>query len=75
MGPEVGGGEEDGDGLLHAEEAGKGPFAVELDDGLVHGDAGRGDYALAGVVAFGGAIPEEEAVVEGFLFFFARAPC
>lgn len=67
VGPEVGGGEEDGDGLLHAKEAGEGPFAVELDDGLVRGDAGGGDYALAGVVAFRGAIPEEEAVVEGFL--------
>lgn len=66
VGPEVGSGEEDGDGLLHAQDASKGPFAVELDDGLVGGDAGRGDYALAGVIAFGGAVPEKEAVVEGF---------
>lgn len=57
--PEVGGREEHGDGLLHAEHAREGPFAVELDDGLVGGEAGGGDDALAGVVAFGGAVPEE----------------
>lgn len=67
VGPEVGGGEEDGDGLLHAEDAGEGPFPVELDDGLVGSDAGGGDYTLAGVIAFGRAVPQEEAVVEGFL--------
>lgn len=57
--PEVGGREEDRDGLLHAEDACKGPFAVELDNGLVGGEAGGGDDALAGVVAFGGTVPEE----------------
>lgn len=66
VGPKVGSGEEDGDGLLHAEDAGEGPFAVKLNDGLVGGNAGGGDYALAGVIAFGGAVPEKEAVVEGF---------
>jgi len=30
---EVEEGEEDGEGFLHAEEAVKGPFSVELDDG------------------------------------------
>lgn len=35
--PQVGGREEHRDGLLHAEEACKGPFAVELNDGLVGG--------------------------------------
>lgn len=38
---------------------------MELDDGLVRGAARGGDDALAGVVAFGRAVPEEEAVVEG----------
>jgi len=46
----------------------EGPFAVELEDGPVVGDgageAAGGDDVLAGVVAFGGAGPEEEAVVE-----------
>lgn len=63
--PEVGGGEEDGEGLLHAENARKGPFAVELDDGLAGSDALGGDDALAGVVALGGAVPEKEAAVQG----------
>lgn len=66
--PEVGSGKEDRDGLLHAENAGEGPFPMELDDGLVGGDAGGGDYALTGVVAFGGAVPEEEAVVKGYFW-------
>ena len=62
-------GEEDREGLLQAEVAIEGPFAVELGDweevrvgagkALVDGDV------LAGVVAFGGAVPEEKAVVEG----------
>ncbi|KFY23002.1 hypothetical protein V493_06164 [Pseudogymnoascus sp. VKM F-4281 (FW-2241)] len=53
-------GEDDGEGLLHAEDAVEGPFAVELDDGegRVLRDAQVGDYVLAGVVAFGGAGPE-----------------
>lgn len=65
-------GEEDGEGLLHAEEAVEGPFAVELDDGggarvrRVVGEAGVGYDVLAGVVAFGGAVPEEEGAVEGW---------
>jgi hypothetical protein len=61
---EVEEGEEHGKRLLHAEEAVKGPFAVELHDGLPLEDAGVGDYVLAGVVAFGGAGPEEEAMEE-----------
>jgi hypothetical protein len=59
---------DDGEGFLHAEEAVKGPFAVELEDWFaVGGFAGEtfvGDDVLAGVVAFGGAGPEEEAVLE-----------
>lgn len=64
--PEVAEGEEHGEGLLDADEAVKGPFAVELDDVEVGGDAGGGDDVLAGVVAFGGAVPEEEAAGEGY---------
>lgn len=64
--PEVAEGEEHGEGLLHADEAVKGPFAVELDDVEVGGDAGDGDDVLAGVVAFGGTVPEEEATGEGY---------
>lgn len=63
---EVEGGEEDGEGLLDAEQAGEGPLAVELDDRLVGGAASFGDDCLAGVVAFGGTIPEEEAAVKGW---------
>lgn len=57
-------GEDDGEGLLHAEEAVEGPFAVELVDVRVEGERGGGYDVLAGVVAFGGAGPEEEAAVE-----------
>jgi len=49
---------------LHAEEAVEGPFSVELDDGLGVEDTGIGYYVLAGVVAFGWAVPKEEAVEE-----------
>lgn len=62
MREEVQQGEEDGEGLLHAEEAVEGPFAVELNDGFQGGDACIGDDVLAGVVAFGSAIPEEKLV-------------
>lgn len=64
--PEVERREEHREGLLDAEDAREGPFAVELDDGLVGGQARGRDYGLAGVVAFGGAVPEKEAVVEGW---------
>lgn len=64
--PEIANGEEHGEGLLHAEEAVEGPFAVELDDVEAGGDAGGGDDVLAGVVAFGGTVPEEEAAGEGY---------
>jgi hypothetical protein len=54
---------------LDAQEAVEGPFAVELEDGLqvggFAGEAAGGGYVLAGVVAFGWAIPEEEAALEG----------
>lgn len=63
--PEVGSREEHRQGLLDAEEARKGPLAVELDDGEGGRFAGGGDDVLAGVVAFRGAVPEEEAEVEG----------
>lgn len=62
--PEVAEGEEHGEGLLHAEEAVEGPFTVELHHWLVAGEADGGDDVLAGVVAFGGAGPEQEAEVE-----------
>ena len=57
--------EEYGEGFLEAKEAPEGPFTVELEDGEVLGRAEGGDVSLAGVVAFVGAGPEEEAEVEG----------
>jgi hypothetical protein len=57
--------EEDGEGLLHAQEAVEGPFAVELHDWFSGGDALVRDYVLAGVVAFCWAVPEEQAVQDG----------
>lgn len=70
MGEEVQQAEEHRGGLLHAEEAVEGPFAVELKDGLEVGRVARearvGDYVLAVVVAFGGASPEKEAVLESW---------
>ncbi len=57
MGEKVEEGEEDREGLLHAQETVEGPFAVELDDGFIVRDALVSDYVLAGVVAFGGAVP------------------
>lgn len=69
MGEEVEEGEDDAEGFLHAEETVEGPFAVELEDWLTvggfAGEARVGDDVLAGVVAFGRAVPEEEAVLEG----------
>jgi hypothetical protein len=47
---------------LHAEEAVERPLAVELHDGFRGCDALVGDYVLAGVVTFRGAIPEEQAM-------------
>ena len=80
MGEEVEEAEEHGGGLLHAQEAVEGPFAVELEDGLevgrFAGEALGGYDVLAGVVAFGGAGPEEEAVLEGFCFCVSISlPC
>jgi len=58
---------------LHAEEAVEGPFAVVLDNGVRFGrgasEAGVSDDMLAGVVAFGGAVPEENAALEGWKVF------
>lgn len=75
--PEVADREEHGEGLLHAHEAVKGPFAVKLDNGEVGGDARAGDDVLASVVAFGGAVPEEEAAGQGWQIlvsgWFARS--
>lgn len=55
---------------MHAEEAVEGPFPVELHDGREEGWIAReacfGYDVLAGVVAFLGAGPEEEAVLEGY---------
>lgn len=62
-------GEEDGGWLLHAQETVEGPFAVVLEDGFevgwVAGKALFGYNVLAGVVAFGGAVPQEETVLDG----------
>jgi hypothetical protein len=66
VGKEVEEREEDGEGLLHAEEAVEGPFPVELDYFYISCDALVGDYVLAGVVAFCWAVPEKEAVEEGW---------
>lgn len=57
--------EEDAEWLLHAKEPLERPFTVELLDGLIAGDTGGGDRALAGVVAFRRAGPKEEAEMEG----------
>jgi len=64
VGPEVAEGKDYAEGFLHAEDAEEGPFSVELDDGLVGDDAAGGYVVLAGVIAFGGTIPQEEASVE-----------
>lgn len=39
---------------------------MELDDGDGGGDALVGDYVLAGVIAFGGTVPEESSMEEGW---------
>lgn len=68
VGEEVEQAEEHAEGLLHAQEAVEGPFAVELEHGLavgrVAGFAGVGDDVLACVVALGWAVPEEEPSLE-----------
>lgn len=50
-------GEEDGEGLLHAEEPFERPFPVELLDRLALGDARGGYSVLASIIAFRGAGP------------------
>lgn len=65
MRPEVTQGEEDAEGLLHAQKPIEGPFPVELHNFGPIFDASASDDVLAGVVAFAGAVPEEEATVEG----------
>lgn len=56
------------EGFLHAHEAVKGPFPVELAHGIVGGwdggETGGGYDVLACVVTFGGTVPEKEAAVE-----------
>ena len=55
---------------MHAEQAVEGPFAMELDDwrevGWIAGQSLFGYDVLAGVIAFGGAVPKEEAVEEWY---------
>jgi len=63
---EIDEGEEYGEGLLHAEETVEWPFPVELEDWLGVGNTLVGDYVLAGVVAFGGAVPKEELMEESY---------
>ena len=58
---EVEEGEEDGEGLLHAQEAVEGPFAVELHYRVRHsivGETSLGDDMLAHIVAVALAIPK-----------------
>jgi hypothetical protein len=57
--------EEDREGLLHAQKTVEGPFAVILNYFLAFGNSFLRDYVLAGVVAFGKAVPEEKAMVKG----------
>lgn len=57
-------GEENGEGLLHAEQPFERPFTVELLNFVAVHDARGGHRALAGIVAFGGAGPEEKAEVK-----------
>lgn len=54
--------EEDAEGLLHAQKAIEGPFAVELDDFFDCSDTDVGYDVLTSVVAFSGTVPEEELV-------------
>ena len=61
---EVAQAEDDRERLLHAENPHEGPFPVELGDGPAGLEAARCGDVLAGVVAFLGAGPEQEAVVE-----------
>lgn len=61
--PQVTEREEHAKRLLHAQEAVKGPLAVELHHALPCGDAPIRDDVLACVVAFARAVPEEEASV------------
>lgn len=60
--------EDDGERLLHAEEAVKGPFSVELEDRLTVGGFTSltlvRNYVLADVVAFCWTVPEKEAALE-----------
>lgn len=57
-------GEEDGEGLLHAQDPEKGPFAVELLDGEAITDAAGSDGLLTGVIAILRAGPQCEAEME-----------
>ena len=62
--------EDDGEGLLHAEEAVEGPFAMKLEDRLAVGGLTSltlvGDYVLADIVAFCWTVPEKEAPLESW---------
>lgn len=58
-------GEKDGEGLLYAEEPFERPFSVELLDCLATYDAFGSYRTLAGIVTFGGTVPEEKTEVEG----------
>jgi hypothetical protein len=62
VGQEVEKGEENGERLLHAQEAVEGPFTMKLYDWLRGSYALVGDNVLASIVAFGSAIPEEKLV-------------
>lgn len=63
-------GEDDAEGLLHAQEAVEWPLAMKLVYGLHVGRVARESLVrndmLAGVIALSGTIPEQDAAVEGW---------
>lgn len=64
MRKEVEEGEQNREGFLDTPEALERPFAVKLHHIITTGKAGLGYYMLAGVVAFGGTVPEEDAMMQ-----------
>ena len=66
VGEKIEEGEEDGKRLLHAHKAVEGPFPVKLDNVDGSCNALIGDYVLAGIVAFGRAVPEKETEEESW---------
>ena len=67
MGEKIEKGEEDRERFLHAQEAVKGPFAMELNNFFRCCNALVGYDMLAGIVAFCWAVPEEELVEKSWV--------